>query len=97
MLRLECAWRKSLLLHNVLQTGVWQGLLLKQACNVVVLALFFLPRVPALVPRAAYYTEFEVAAPANSTLLHDIAVFLNELCAAVPMLPCGAALNVTAS
>ena len=73
------------------------GLLLKQVCNVVVLLLLFVPRLPALVPRASYYTEFEVQAPANSTLVHDLFLFFEELCAAVPMLPCGDALNITAA
>jgi len=82
---------------HILQQGLLlqRGLLIKQACNVIVLALLFLPRVPALVPHASYYTEFEVAAPANSTLLHELFLFFEELCAVVLMLQCGGALNIT--
>jgi len=72
---------------------------LKHLCNMInmmMLILLLLPSVPALPPStSSFYTEFEVSAPANSTLIADIMHFVDQLCAAMPILPCAANHNVT--
>jgi len=76
------------------------SLLFKQVCNIVVVVLLFLPRSPALVPRASFYTDFRVDSPANSTLssiLSEVQLLVADLCAAVPALPCAAVRNITLS
>ena len=69
---------------------------LKHLCNVMMLILLLLLSVPALPPStSSFYTEFEVSAPANSTLIADIMRFVDQLCEAMPMLPCATNHNVT--
>ena len=76
-----------------------QGFLFKQVCNIAFMLLVFAPIVRALLPRppsaASFYTEFEVSAPANSTLIEDILRFVEQLCEAMPVLSCAPTHNVT--
>jgi hypothetical protein len=71
--------------------------LLKQGTLIVGAMLFALPRLAALVPSTAYYTEFTVSAPLTPSLLHELFAFVAELCGAVPGLPCGAMRNISAT
>jgi len=69
---------------------------LKYLCNVMMLILLLLPSAPALPPStSSFYTEFEVSAPANSTLIADIQHFVAQLCGAMPWLACATNHNVT--
>jgi len=71
--------------------------LLKQGALIVAAMLLALPRLAALVPSTAYYTEFTVSAPLTPSLLHELVAFVAELCGAVPGLPCGALRNISAT
>jgi len=69
---------------------------LKQILNTVTIAAMLLPTLQALTPStSSFYTEFEVSVPANSTLVADILLFVQQLCEAMPLLPCATKHNVT--
>ena len=69
---------------------------LKQILNTVTIAAMLLPTLQALTPStSSFYTEFEVSVPANSTLVADILLFVQQLCEAMPLLPCATNHNVT--
>jgi len=46
----------------------------------------------ALVP--SYYTDFQISAQNNATLMNSINLFLQEICKVVPTVPCSVP-NVT--
>jgi hypothetical protein len=69
---------------------------LKQIINTLLIAAMLLPNLQALTPStSSFYTEFEVSVPANSTLVADILLFVQQLCEAMPLLPCATNHNVT--
>lgn len=72
------------------------GLRMRQTigwCVFILQITLLAPRASALVPK--YYTDFEIVATSNATLLDDLYAFLAELCLTVPSLPCAAQQNVT--